>query len=66
MFVDFYQNFSRDATWLANEVVQFYRNIKSTKIKKKIKKKNKKNVVLSIDRIIFLPFCKIAFRHSRI
>ena len=30
MFVDFYQNFSRDSTWSANEVVQFYQNIKST------------------------------------
>ena len=34
VFVDFYQNFSRDSTWSENEVVQFYRNIKSTKIKK--------------------------------
>ena len=34
MLVDFYQNFSCDSTRSANEVVQFYCNIKSTEIKK--------------------------------
>ena len=33
VFVDFYQNFSRESKWSANEVVQFYQNTKGTKIK---------------------------------
>ena len=43
MFVDFYQTFSHNAMWSANEVMQVYRNIKSTKI----------SCCLSIDKIIF-------------
>ena len=58
MFVDFYQNFSSDAMWSANELMQFYRNIKSTKIKKKSR--------TSTDRIMFSLLCKISIRRSGI
>ena len=54
VFEDFYQNFSQDSTWSANEVGQIYRNITSTKIKKKSR-------YPSINKI-FLLFAPMGFR----
>ena len=47
----FYQNFSRNATWSAKDVMQFYRNIKSSKI----------SCRPLIDKIFFHNFVELGF-----
>ena len=53
VFVDFYQNFSLESKWSANKVMQFYQNIKSTKIKKTLRR-------LLINEIVYF-FAQLGF-----